>query len=431
VPEARLPSTLGLAYSFTNAASTFAGTVTGRVTGPVVLGNVATCSAGAVRWDGSHFQGCNGTDWLNLDNVPPPIISSVTPAWGTTDGGTALTITGSNFQALATVYLSGTALSGATVDSTTRIRVTTPANGTAGARDVKVQNPDFLSGTLASGFTYARPPTISGISPNEGPTPGNWSVTISGTDFTSTPTVTFAGASAPVTSLSTTQLVVTLPAGTAGAATVTVQNPAPYNLSTSSTFTYRVPGTTAGVALQSCRAVKTGGYSTGSGAYWVNPNGTGAFEIYCDMTGDDGGWTLVAGIAPDNNHDTSAAVTPANLVAVSGKGKLSDAVINALRTAPGSEGIVRLNCTSSVDFYDYRSKAWHADYVGYPNGVGWDVYTQPWGTAPYTTGGQDYPNQPGCWAYSTWGTKTIYGYSGWTGCYDGTNVNSNGTTWIR
>ena len=33
------------------------------------------------------------------------------------------------------------------------------------------------------------------------------------------------------------------------------------------------------------------GFSTGDGSYWIDPVGTGAFEVYCDMSTDGGGWT--------------------------------------------------------------------------------------------------------------------------------------------
>ena len=47
------------------------------------------------------------------------------------------------------------------------------------------------SGSLASGFTYVAPPTVSSVSPNGGTTAGGTSVTITGTNFASGATVTF------------------------------------------------------------------------------------------------------------------------------------------------------------------------------------------------------------------------------------------------
>ena len=35
------------------------------------------------------------------------------------------------------------------------------------------------------------------------------------------------------------------------------------------------------------------GNSTGDGSYWIDPDGTGAFQVSCDMTTDGGGWTAM------------------------------------------------------------------------------------------------------------------------------------------
>ena len=45
-----------------------------------------------------------------------------------------------------------------------------------------------------------------------------------------------------------------------------------------------------------CRAILEAGASTGDGTYWVDPDGEGAREVFCDMTTDGGGWMLIAAV---------------------------------------------------------------------------------------------------------------------------------------
>ena len=66
-----------------------------------------------------------------------PTVSSVTPNSGSTAGGTAVTITGTNFAAGATATFGGTAATNVVVVNSTTITATTPA-GSAGAVTVTV-----------------------------------------------------------------------------------------------------------------------------------------------------------------------------------------------------------------------------------------------------------------------------------------------------
>ena len=82
-----------------------------------------------------------------------PVVNSVIPASGTTNGGTAVTISGNNFAAGATVTFGGAAATSNNVISGTTITVTTPPHA-LGAVNVVVTNPPGQSGTLVGGYAY-------------------------------------------------------------------------------------------------------------------------------------------------------------------------------------------------------------------------------------------------------------------------------------
>jgi Galactose oxidase-like, Early set domain/IPT/TIG domain len=160
-------------------------------------------------------------------SAPPPTVSTVTPNTGSSNGGTGLTITGTNFLAGATVSLGGTAATGVTVVNSTSITATTAAHS-AGAVNVVVTNTDAQSGTLPNGYTYITPdpaPTVTSVAPNTGTTAGGTSVNISGTGFLAGATVKMGGTSATgVTVLNSTTITATTLAHAAGAVSVVVTN---------------------------------------------------------------------------------------------------------------------------------------------------------------------------------------------------------------
>ena len=162
--------------------------------------------------------------------VPAPVVSSLAPTSGPTAGGTSVVITGTGFTGTtgaAGVQFGSTNATSYTVNSDTRITAIAPPRSPS-VQDVTVSTP--IGGTSATSsadrFSYLGVPTVTGLSPANGPLAGGGSVTVTGTGFTSGSTVSFGGTPAgAVTFVSSTQLTVTVPGGTAGVVDVTVTTP--------------------------------------------------------------------------------------------------------------------------------------------------------------------------------------------------------------
>lgn len=191
--------------------------------------------------DGTSATANNAFTYADPQPVPPTI-TQVSPSSGPTAGGTAITITGTNFVTGATVTVGGVAATNVTVVNATTITAVTPAHA-AGAVSVVVTNPDGASVTSVSAFTYveAQPaaPTIISITPTSGPAAGGTTVTITGTNFAAGATVTVGGVAATnVTVASATTITAVTPAHAAGAVNVVVTNPGGMSVTAANAFTY-------------------------------------------------------------------------------------------------------------------------------------------------------------------------------------------------
>ncbi len=204
-------------------------------------------------------------------SAPAPTVSAVSPISGDVAGGTAVTITGTNFVdgAGLTVDFGGTAATGVAFVSATSLTSTTPAHG-AGAVNVVVTNPDAQTGTLSAGFTYTSTnpaPTVTAVNPASGPTTGGTSVTIAGTNFVAGAAVTFGGTAATgVAFVSATSLTCTTPAHGAGAVNVVVTNPDAQIGTLANGFTY----TSAAAAPVVSSIVPTSGPTAGNTAVTIS-----------------------------------------------------------------------------------------------------------------------------------------------------------------
>lgn len=162
--------------------------------------------------------------------VAAPTVTSLSPVRGPTSGGTAVVITGSGFTSAdpTGAVRFGAASATYVINSNTQITATSPASP-AGTHDVTITTSGGTSATSASDlFTYISAPTVTGVSPAEGPTAGGTTVIISGTGFAyANPTgaVKFGGTDATYVINTNTQITATAPAGAAGVNDIVVTTP--------------------------------------------------------------------------------------------------------------------------------------------------------------------------------------------------------------
>jgi lysophospholipase L1-like esterase len=175
----------------------------------------------AVYWGAGFFAGhaSAGIPWTGTIAAPPatplPTVTGITPASGPTAGGTAITITGTNFTTGAGVTIGGVPATGVTVQNATTITAVSGSLASTSdvVADVVVAN-NGVTRTLAGAFTYIapKPPEITSVTPGSGPSTGGTVVTIAGRNFNPTSViVSFGGVAATVTEATPTSLKVTTP----------------------------------------------------------------------------------------------------------------------------------------------------------------------------------------------------------------------------
>jgi hypothetical protein len=203
------PTVTGIAPTTGSQAGGTAVTITGTgflagVTvkfGGTSATNVSVVSATSITaTTPAHASGIVDVVVTNTDNksatlaqaftfaLPAPTISGVAPSTGPTTGGTAVTITGTDFQTGATVMFGTRPATDVTVVSATSITARTPLGPATEqlAVDVVVTNPDSQSATSHPGFTYTVPPlAVVSVTPNITLPAAPVTITIFGSGFTS------------------------------------------------------------------------------------------------------------------------------------------------------------------------------------------------------------------------------------------------------
>ena len=197
---------------------------------------------------------CGGGGGGGGSSTPPqnvvPSITSLSPSSATAGAAAqALTINGTNFLSSSTVTYNSVAHTATFVNSTQlTISLSATDQAIGGVYPVVVSNPAPGGGASNSvNFTVNNlVPTITGLSPSSATAgAGAQTLTINGTNFLPSSTVTYNSAARTATFVSSTELTISLSASdqaTPGAYTVIVANPPPGGgASNSFTFTVTTP----------------------------------------------------------------------------------------------------------------------------------------------------------------------------------------------
>ncbi|MEU9061001.1 IPT/TIG domain-containing protein [Streptomyces sp. NPDC048430] len=191
--------------------------------------NVSPTQVTAVSPSGTGSVGVTVTTGGGKSNPIPffyvgaPFKSSLGPTSGPLVGGNTATINGVGL-ATATSVSFGANTATPTVVSDTQLTVAVPAGAAAGPVGVSVTTAGGTNNGLS--YTYVDVPTVTAVTPTAGPTSGGTGVTITGTGFGTTESVTFAGTPAPFSVVNSTTVSAVTPPGAAGAVDVVVTNPA-------------------------------------------------------------------------------------------------------------------------------------------------------------------------------------------------------------
>ena len=181
--------------------------------------------------------GGSGTLTGGYTFVDAPSVVSVSPADGPETGGQAVTVTGSGFTGATQVTFGGTPAS-FTLVSDTELSATTPLHA-AGPVNVAVTTPGG-SGTFVDGYTYLAPPTLTSVSPNEGPFSGDTAVTLTGTGFVNVLEVSFGGVPSTFTVVSDSEILASTPVHAPGTVDVAVTSGGG-TATLPAAFTFQVP----------------------------------------------------------------------------------------------------------------------------------------------------------------------------------------------
>ncbi len=163
-----------------------------------------------------------------------PVLISVAPSAIHCEGGTSLTLTGTNFCDATSVSIGGQSVTISSITPTEIEVVSLAGSGTD--LDVVVTTPSGVSNAVQVSYEM---PNLTFVAPTSIPCTGNITMTLVGTNFCNATSVTIGGVNAPIVSVDPTMIIATALPGTGSGLPVIVTTPS--GVSNSQMVSYSPP----------------------------------------------------------------------------------------------------------------------------------------------------------------------------------------------